>query len=125
MTMKIIGLLIFWFLILTGTSVIKWLDPRTPQIKVLADGQIDAPGLGIINQDGDSYFENFFALRPDKNGFDAASSMKFSMEHQNPLVAGRIKGESGYNDQSFSLFVISNTHILVWSMKPVEEGIGH
>ena len=107
----------------TGNSTIKWLDPGTPQIKVLAGGQIDAPGLGIINQDGDSYFENFFALRPDKNGFDAASSMKFSMEHQNPLVAGRISGKSGYNDQSFSLFDISNPDILVWSLKPAEEGI--
>ncbi len=56
----------------TGNSTIKKLDPKTSLIRVLAGGQIDAPGLGIINQDGDSYFENFFALKPDKNGFDAA-----------------------------------------------------
>ena len=58
----------------TGNSTIKWLDPKTPQIRVLAGAQIDAPGLGIVNQDGDSYFENFFALRPDKNGFNACIS---------------------------------------------------
>ena len=73
----------------TGNSTIRKLDAKTPQIKVLAGGQIDAPGLGIINQDGDSYFENFFALRSDRNGFNAATAMKFSLEHQNPLVAGK------------------------------------
>jgi len=111
------------FFMKTGNSTIKWLDPKTSQINVLAGGQIDAPGLGIINQDGDSYFENFFALRSNKNGFDGASDMKFSLEHQNPLVAGRIKGKTGYNDQRFSLFEISNPDILVWSLKPAEESI--
>jgi alpha-mannosidase len=107
----------------TGSSTIKWLDPNAAQIRVLAGGQIDAPGLGIVNQDGDSYFENFFALRTVKNDFDAAISMKFSMEHQNPLVTGKISGKSGYYDNSMSLFQISNPDILVWSLKPAEEGI--
>ncbi len=111
------------FFMKTGNSTINWMDPETPQIKVLAGGQVDAPGLGIINQDGDSGFINFFALRPDKDGFDAASAMKFSLEHQNPLVAGRISGRSGYNDECFSLFEISNPRVLVWSLKPAEEGI--
>jgi alpha-mannosidase len=90
---------------------------------VLAAGQVDAPGLGIMNQDGDSYFENFFALRTTNNGFDAAAAMKFSMEHQNPLVTGTIKGKSGYNGQSFSLFEFTNPKVLVWALKPAEEGI--
>lgn len=111
------------FLMKTGNSTIKRLDPKTSQIKVMAGGQIDAPGLGIINQDGDSYFENFFALRSHKNSFDAVSAMRFSMEHQNPLVAGRIKGKSGFYDRSYSLFEVSNPHILVWALKPAEEGI--
>ena len=107
----------------TGNSTIKWLDPKTPQISVLAGGQIDAPGLGIVNQDGDSYFENFFALRTTRNGFDAAAAMKFSMEHQNPLVAGTIKGQSGYDAKSFSLFEVTDPKVLVWALKPAEEGI--
>ena len=32
------------FFMKTGNSTIKRLDPKTPQIKVLAGGQIDAPG---------------------------------------------------------------------------------
>jgi alpha-mannosidase len=111
------------FFMKTGNSTIEKLDPKTAQIQVLAGGQIDAPGLGIINQDGDSYFENFFALKPDNNGFNAATSMKFSMEHQNPLVAGRITGKTGSYDETKSLFRISNPAVLVWSLKPAEEGI--
>jgi alpha-mannosidase len=111
------------FLMKTGNSSVRKLDPVTSQIKVLAAGQIDASGLGIVNQDGDSYFENFFALKADNNGFDAATTMKFAMEHQNPLVAGRISGKSGSYGQIMSLFRISNPDVLVWSLKPAEEGI--
>jgi alpha-mannosidase len=107
----------------TGNSTIKRLDSKTPQINVLAGGQIDAPGLGIINQDGDSFFENFFALKTYKNGFNSASSMKFSLEHQNPLTAGRIKGKRGPYALRLSLFAISDPDVLVWSLKPSEEGI--
>jgi alpha-mannosidase len=108
----------------TGNSTIERLDPYSPQIRVLSGGQIDAPGLGFINQDGDTCFENFFALKTDKNGFNAAGAMKFSMEHQNPLVAGTIKGKAGPSDKSFSLFEVSNPDVLVWALKPSEEGIG-
>ena len=107
----------------TGNSTITKLDCITPQIRVLAGGQIDAPGLGIVNQDGDSYFENFFALKPDNNGFNAIASMKFSLEHQNPLIAGKIEGKSGTYGTQFSLFTVSDPNILVWTLKPAEEGI--
>jgi alpha-mannosidase len=107
----------------TGNSTVKTLDCITPQIHVLAGGQIDEPGLGIPNQDGDSYFEDFFALKSDRNGFDAASSMKFSLEHQNPLVSGKISGKSASYGPQFSLFTISDPNVLVWSLKPSEEGI--
>ena len=109
----------------TGNSTITKLDCITPQVSVLAGGQIDAPGLGIINQDGDSYFENFFALKPNNNGFNATTSMKFSLEHQNPLVAGNISGKSGFYSSQFSLFTISDPNVLVWSLKPAEEGINN
>jgi alpha-mannosidase len=111
------------FFMKTGNSNITKLDCITPQIKVLAGGQIDAPGLGIVSQDGDSYFENFFALKPNGNGFNSAASMKFSLEHQDPLVAGRINGKSGTYGPQISLFTLSDPNVLVWSLKPAEEGI--
>jgi alpha-mannosidase len=107
----------------TGNSTITTLDCITPQISVLAGGQIDAPGLGILNQDGDSYFENYFALRPNRNGFDPATAMRFSVEHQNPLVAGKISGKSGSYGPQLSLFTVSDPNVLVWAVKPSEEGI--
>jgi alpha-mannosidase len=107
----------------TGNSTITDLDCITPRISVLAGGQIDAPGLGILNQDGDSYFENYFALKPNSNGFDPAMAMRFSVEHQNPLVAGKISGKSGSYGPQLSLFSVSDPGVLVWAMKPSEEGI--
>ncbi len=107
----------------TGNSTLTWLDPVTPQLKVLAGGQIDAPGLGIENQDGDRYFENFFALKPDNNGFDATASMKFALEHQNPLITGKITGTTGGYGPQYSIFSIDNPDVLAWAVKPAEEGI--
>jgi alpha-mannosidase len=107
----------------TGNSTIKKLDITTPRISILAGGQIDAPGLGIVDQDGDSYFENFFALKPDRNGFNATASMKFSLEHQNPLVAGTITGKNGTYGSQFSLFTTPDPDLIIWSLKPSEEGI--
>jgi alpha-mannosidase len=109
----------------TGNSTITKLDCLTPQISVLAGGQIDAPGLGLVNQDGDSYFENFFALKADKNGFNAAEAMKFSLEHQNPLVAGTITGKDGLYGSQFSLFTTPDPDLIIWTIKPAEEGIGN
>jgi alpha-mannosidase len=107
----------------TGNSTINTLDCTTPQISVLAGGQIDAPALGILNQDGDSYFENYFALKPNRNGFDPSTAMRFSVEHQNPLVAGKISGKSGSYGPQLSLFNVSDPNVLVWAVKPAEEGI--
>ena len=105
-----------------GNSTVEKLDFTTPQINVLAAGQVDK-WLGIENQDGDSYFENFFALKPHTGIFNATNAMKFSMEHQNPLVAGKITGTSKDYDTQFSMFTVSNPNVLVWTVKPAEEGI--
>jgi alpha-mannosidase len=105
-----------------GNSTVEKLDFTTPQINVLAAGQVDK-WLGIENQDGDSYFENFFALQPHMGIFNATNAMKFSMEHQNPLVAGKITGISNAYDSQFSMFSVSNPNVLVWTVKPAEEGI--
>ncbi len=107
-----------------GNSTVEKLDYTTPQINVLAGGQIDKDtGLGIENQDGDSYFENFFALKPTNNDHSATQSMRFSLEHQNPLVAGKVSGSKGAYGNEFSMFTISDPNVLMWSVKPAEEGI--
>ncbi|MEO5581628.1 MAG: glycoside hydrolase, partial [Saprospiraceae bacterium] len=105
-----------------GKSTINKLDDTTAQINVLAAGQID-PNLGMINQDGDAYFENFLAIKPHDGRFDAGSAMRFSLQHQNPLIAQKITGGSGYERNSFSLLTVSDPDVVVWALKPAEEGI--
>ena len=113
------------FLMKTGNSTVEKLDPVTSQVSILAGGQIDAPSLGIACQDGDSYFEDFFALRFYRDDFNAYEAMKFALEHQNPLISGKISGKSGSRENIYSLFSFSEPEIIVWALKPSEEGIGN
>lgn len=106
----------------TGNSTSTRLDDSTAQIKILATAQVDN-WLGMVNQDGDSYFEHFLALKPHAGNFDAIAAMRFSLQHQNPLIAGKITGGTGYDEKQFSLLTVSDINALVWALKPAEEGI--
>jgi alpha-mannosidase len=103
---------------------VSHLDVRTPLISVLAGGQVDGPKLGMLGQGDDSYFLQRFALRPHVR-FDAVDAMKFALEHQNPLVAGFVRGGSkrAYPETTFSLVTISDPNVVLWAFKPAEDGI--
>ncbi len=108
-----------------GESTIYALDTSSPQINVLVGGQVDGPSLGIPNLGGDSYFLQRFALRTN-SGFNQTAAMKFSLEHQNPFVAGMVEG-TGTRDRTFpassySFLTISDPNVLLWSLKPAEDG---
>ena len=50
--------------------------------------------------------------------------MRFSLEHQNPLVAEDITGtEAVFPAKVFSLLNVSDPNVIVWSLKPAEEDI--
>lgn len=106
----------------TGHSTIDKLDVETPQLDIMVGGKV-IPWLGIEYQDGDTHFENHFALRPYTSDYDAAQSMRFSLEHLNPLVAGKASGNGSPLGQQFSLLSVSNPKIIPWAVKPSEEGI--
>lgn len=106
----------------TGTSTSTKLDDSTAHLKVLAAAQVDN-ALGMINQDGDSYFEHFLALKPHRDAYQPAESMRFALQHQNPLVAQKIQGGSVYDGKQFSLFSFSDPNAVIWALKPAEEGI--
>ncbi|MFO7669995.1 MAG: glycosyl hydrolase-related protein [Bacteroidales bacterium] len=109
-----------------GNSTVKTLDNHSSQIHILAGGQVDADNnLGFENQGGDSGIVNYFALKTGNEAFNPAESMKFSLEHQNPLIAGRITNESAVSNTPSSLFTVSDPDVLVWAVKPAEEGIEH
>jgi alpha-mannosidase len=115
------------FFMKLGASTSATLDITTPQINVLAGGQIDGPGLGILNQGGDAFFTQRFALQTH-GVFNQTAAMKFAMEHQNPFVTATISGSGTqsrpYPANNFSFVNISNPDVLLWSLKPAEDGIG-
>ena len=108
-----------------GHSTTTSLDTVTPQLAFLAGGRIDNLGRGI-NQGGDKYFLQRFAL--NVHGiYNVTTAMQFAMEHQNPLTTALISGPatSPYPATSYSFLSISNPNVLLWALKPAEEGIAN
>lgn len=107
-----------------GKSTPDALDTATAQLQVLAGGQVDGDQLGIRNQNGATHFLQRFALRPHR-GYDPVAAMRFALEHQNPPVAGPVSGEASapLPGAIYSLFSVSDPAVLLWAIKPAEEGI--
>ncbi|HWQ32503.1 MAG TPA: glycoside hydrolase [Blastocatellia bacterium] len=107
-----------------GNSTPSVLDTNTPLLSVLAGGQVDGTNLGIPGQGGDSNFTQRFALQT-RGAYDPAAAMRFALEHQNPLVTALVTGNSSsaYPESSSQFVTISNPNVLLWSLKPAEEGI--
>ncbi len=104
-----------------GQSTISSLDTQTPSLAVLAGGQVDGSNLGIPNQGGETHFLQRFALRAH-GAYSPAESMRFALEHQNPLIASRVTGGTAFRGPVRSLLSISNPQVALWSMKPAEDG---
>lgn len=50
--------------------------------------------------------------------------MKFALEHSNPLRAGAVTGaEPFYPEGSCSAAAISGQDVLLWALKPAEDGV--
>jgi alpha-mannosidase len=108
-----------------GNSEIGNFDVTTPQINVLAGGQVaNGNTLGIINQGGDNLFTQRFALQPYAS-YSASKSMQMALEHQNPFVTNVVSGNDGYPETSFSLLTLDSTDVFLWALKPAEEGINN
>ncbi len=111
-----------------GGSEFNTLDWGTPQINMLAGGQIDGPNLGIRGQNGNTRFLQRFALRAH-DGYKQTTAMKFALEHQNPFVTGPViskpDGVHPYPEKQFSLLGIDNPDVLLWALKSHEDGIGN
>ena len=109
-----------------GNSSVTNLDTRTPQLHFLAGGQVDGPNLGIRGQNGNARFLQRFALRPHGR-YHATAAMKFALEHQNPFITGVVtgKGIGAYPEASRSLLQVDNPEVLLWALKPHEDGMKH
>jgi alpha-mannosidase len=104
-----------------GNSTVSTLDTITPEFSVLIRGNI-AAGAGVNNQGDETYYLHRFALR-SHDAYDPVAAMKFSLEHQNPLIAAEVTGGSQYPEDNYSLLNISDPNVLLWALKPAEEGI--
>ena len=112
-----------------GNSTVDSLWENATEFHALAGGQVDKKRedkgmMGIFNQHGEKSFLYQFALTTHNTAFDPVKAMRFSLEHQNPLVTGRIKGDTKSNDnKTFSLLTIDDPSLFLWSVKPSEDGI--
>jgi len=105
-----------------GNSTADSLDDHAAQIHALAGGLTDAQGLGIYDQLGETDFQYRFAIATHAKAFDPADAMKFSLSHQNPLIAGMITGDRKANKRNnFSLLKVDDPGVLLWSVKPAED----
>lgn len=112
------------FFMRLGNSTPGWLDVTTPRVSVLAGGQVDGRDIGIRDQGGDSYFLQRFALA-GRASFSAVQAMRFALQHQNPLLAGKVAGGMELPADQFSFVAIDEPNVLLWSLKPAEENPPH
>jgi len=107
-----------------GQSTPDSLWETSSQLNALAGGQVDGEKLGILNQNGATAFRYQFALTTHSSAFDPLAALRFSLEHQNPLTTGAITGSvDTYPATSYSLLSLSDKNVLLWALKPSEEGI--
>ena len=107
-----------------GISTPTMLDTKTPQVKMLAGGQIDGPKLGIPAQNAKTRFLQRFALHAHGH-YDSLFAMKFALEHQNPLVTGAVLGgeNASLPETHFQFITVTNPNVLLWALKPHEDGM--
>ena len=112
-----------------GKSTVDSLWEQSSQLSALAGGQVDTKRedkgvLGIFGQNGQAGFLYTFALTTHQTDFEPVAAMKFSLEHQNPLMTGIVTGSRDkYPSPTFSLLNTTDPNLLLWSLKPSEEGI--
>jgi alpha-mannosidase len=106
-----------------GNSMTDHLDMNSSTIHVLVGGQVNKDNnLGIIKQDGDTLFHQNFSLLPHDHAFEAGESMRFSLDHQNPLNAGYVYPGGEWPGDKQSFMNNDNNNVILWALKPGEEG---
>ena len=106
-----------------GASTPDVLDTSQPSLFAVVGMQSEGPDLGFPNQGGDASFLNRYALQAH-GAYDPATAMRTSMEHQNHLVARAVTGgATAPMPLRYGLLYSDNPDVLVWAVKPAEEGI--
>lgn len=102
-----------------GSSTLTRLDAATPQVSAVAGMDYN----NFTNQMGVNSFLQRFALQTH-GAYNGAQAMRFALEHQNPVTAALLTGaDSAYPEATYSLLSVSDPNVVLWSVKPAEEGI--
>ena len=109
-----------------GNSSVTSLDGATPLVRACVGMQVDGTGLGITGQGGDSRFTHRFSFRTH-TAYDGPAAMRFSLEHQNPVVATRVTGNANapMHATHWSLVSMPSNDIVLWALKVAEDGISN
>jgi len=102
-----------------GNSTPSFLDQNSSVVHILVGGQVNE-NLGMIRQDGDTLFNQSFSLLPHGHNFNAGESMRFSLEHQNPLVTAKAGTTGDLTEKKYSLLTNDNKDLILWTLKPGE-----
>jgi alpha-mannosidase len=107
-----------------GASTTSTFDLGTPEVDVLALGIVSPVSGDITTQGGDSYFHHGFAMRGRPGAFDGADAMRFSLAHQNPLVAlalPRNQMTAPLTSVTRGFALVNAPNVVVTAFKPAEE----
>lgn len=111
---------VFWRL---GQSTPQDLDTGASSLRTLVGMQIDPP-FGFAGQGGDTSFRNRYALRPH-GARDNAEAMRFSLQHQNPLVAVEVTAAAPtLPADAWSMVATDHPGLVPWTVKPAEDPTG-
>jgi alpha-mannosidase len=103
-----------------GKSTPAFLDQNSSVVHILAGGQVNE-NLGMIRQDGDTLFHQSFSIVPHNHRFNAGESMRFALEHQNPLVAAMTGSTGDLTQNIYSYLTNDNKDLILWTLKPGED----
>ncbi len=103
-----------------GNSTPSFLDQNSSVVHILIGGQVNE-NLGMIRQDGDTLFHQSFSILPHGRSFNAGESMRFSLEHQNPLFAAKAGTTGDLSEKKYSLMTNDNKDLILWTLKPGED----
>ncbi len=105
----------------TGASTVSTLDGNTGKLTVLVGAQVD--GHGMQNQGGDADFKQSYAINT-YNSYSPTTSMQSAFDHQDNFTTGQINNQFGsLPKDSYSFMTISDPNVLLWALKPAEEGM--
>ncbi len=103
-----------------GKSTPSFLDQNSSVVHILVGGQVNE-NLGVIRQDGDTLFHQSFSLLPHNHRFNACESMRFALEHQNPLVAAMAGSTGDLTQSKVSFLTNDKKDVILWTLKPGED----